>query len=170
MSSNNKEMVSELFAQHGRDLLGYLRSRLGSQEAEDVVQKTYLQLLRHTNLQEILNPVAYLFRAATNLAIDHVRKQRVETNHFQTDIDLDAFSSPCPSPETSVETSQLLAQVRDALADLPPLCRHAFILNRVDRLTHAEISAKLGISKKSVERYIIKASEKCYKNLLGSKS
>lgn len=77
--------------------------------------------------------------------------------------------SSVPSPETAAEDGQQLDRLRAVLAGLPPLCRHAFLLNRLDGLTHAEIATRLGISQKTVERYIIKAFDTCYTGLGRSK-
>ena len=165
MSKPSEELVASLFNRHGGELLGFVSTRLQRQEAEDVVQKTYLQLLQHPNPDEIRNPKAYLFRTAINLALNHVRHQRVRSDHLQPDTDLDNLASPTPSPEVVTESSQQLAHLHAVLAELPLLCRHAFLLNRVDGLTHAEIASRLGISLKTVERYIIKAFDTCYSRL-----
>ena len=53
----------------------------------------------------------------------------------------------------------------DALQELPELSRQAFIMNKMDGLTHAEIAVQLGISEKSVQRTIIKAFNHCIKRL-----
>lgn len=162
MSKLTHELVTLLFARHGSDLLGFVSTRMKSQEAEDVVQKTYLQLLQHPNSDEIRNPKAYLYKTAINLALNHLRHQRVRSDHLQPDTDPDSVTSPAPCPATATEDGQQLDQLRAVLAELPPLCRHAFLLNRLDGLTHAEIAVRLGISQKTVERYIIKVFDACY--------
>jgi RNA polymerase sigma-70 factor (ECF subfamily) len=154
-----------LFDQYGSDLLGFVGARLKSHEAEDVVQKTYMQLLQHPNPADIQNPKAYLYKTAINLALNHLRYQRVRSAHLQSDTDPDTLASHTPSPEVSTEDCQQLDRLHSVLAELPPLCRHAFLLNRIDGLTHAEISGRLKISQKTVERYIIRAFDTCYSRL-----
>lgn len=169
MSKPTNELVSLLFARHGHDLLGFVSNRLKTQEAEDVVQNTYLQLLQHPHPDEIRNPRAYLYKTAVNLGLNHIRHQKVRSDHLQPDLDPDSVCSSVPSPETAAEDGQQLDRLRAVLAGLPPLCRHAFLLNRLDGLTHAEIATRLGISQKTVERYIIKAFDTCYTGLGRSK-
>ena len=69
--------VSKLFRDHNRMLVGYLTSRLRSeQEAKEVAQEAYVRLLQ---LQDPGTPSllrAYLFKTATNLAIDRLRHRR----------------------------------------------------------------------------------------------
>lgn len=43
------------------------------------------------------------------------------------------------------------------LPALPPRCRQAFILNRLDGLTHPQVAAAMGISIKMVEKHISRA-------------
>jgi DNA-directed RNA polymerase specialized sigma24 family protein len=52
-----------------------------------------------------------------------------------------------------------LRRLQASLAELPPLCRDAFLLNRIEDLTHAEIAARRGVSVRTIDRYMIKAWE-----------
>ncbi len=165
MSGSASEFVGSLFKKHGRDLLGFLRTRLRPQEVEDVAQRTYLQLLQHPNPDEIRDPQAYLFRTASNMAIDYLRERHVRTRDVEPDAEMEAMVSSAPDIEACVDGALILRQFLAVLDELPPLCQHAFLLNRVDGLTHAQIAQKLGISKKTVERYIIKAFQKCLDEL-----
>ena len=169
MSKPIHELVGLWFAQHGPDLVIFIKNRLKTHDAEDVVQNAYLQLLQHPSPDEIRNPKAYLYKTAINCGLNHVRHQRVRSDHLQPDLDPDVLSSPTPCPETAVSDGQQLDRLRTVLAELPSLCRHAFLLNRVDGLTHGEIATRLGISQKTVERYIIKAFDTCYSRLGRSK-
>ncbi len=165
MAKCSNEFVSALFEQYGRDLSGFLSRRLESQEIEDVTQKTYLQLLEHPNPGEIRNPHAYLFKTASNLAVDHLRRRRVHTDRISPGVEAEALASTGPEPDAAVDASRQIANFREILAGLPPLCRTVFLLNRIDGLSHAEISQRVGISKKSVERYIVKALERFHRRL-----
>lgn len=168
MSDSANEFVSSLFEQYGRELFGFLSTRLKPQEAEDVAQKTYLQLLQHPDPSEISNPHAYLFKTASNLAIDHVRRQRVHSDRISPGTVLEDLVSPLPGPEAIVDDAMQLQRFRAALASLSPVCRAVFLLNRVDGLTHPEIAERLGISKRTVERYMIKALDRCRRRMRSS--
>jgi len=78
-SDSTASAVSQLFRDHNRMLVGYLTSRLRSeQEAKEVAQEAYVRLLQ---LQDPGTPSllrAYLFKTATNLAIDRLRHRRVQ--------------------------------------------------------------------------------------------
>lgn len=161
MSGSTSDFVGILFQKHSRDLLCFLRTRLRAQEVEDVAQRTYLQLLQHPNPAEIRDPQAYLFRTASNMAIDYIRERHVRTRDVEPDAEPEGIVSSAPNPEQIVDGELSLKQFLTVLGGLPPACQHAFLLNRIDGLTHAQIAGRLGISKKTAERYILKAFQKC---------
>lgn len=161
MSGSTSDFVGMLFQKYGRDLLYFLRTRVRAQEVEDVAQRTYLQLLQHSNPDEIRDPQAYLFRTASNVAIDYIRERDVRTRDVEPDAEPDAIASVAPDPERIVDGEFGLKRFLAVLDGLPTACQHAFLLNRIDGLTHAQIALRLGISKKTVERYILKAFQKC---------
>ncbi len=161
MTSRNTEFVSQLFMHYGVQLHNYLNSRINRHDVEDIAQKTYLQILQHPNPEEIQNPQAYLFRTASNLAIDSIRRDNTRSKHTTVEIDTDEVSSAAPGMDTIIDSKLKFREFLSALDELPEMCRHAFILNRLDGLTHSEIAAQLGVSKKTVQRYILKALKHC---------
>jgi RNA polymerase sigma-70 factor (ECF subfamily) len=165
VSGASNESLSQLFQQCRPELQGFLSHRLGRQDADDIVQETYLRLLQYPALDTIQNLRAFLFKTASNLVIDRVREQRTRFERVQEGADVDLLSSFAPTPEAAAEGAIELGRFRAVLAELPPVYRHAFLLNRVDGLTHTEIAKRLGISKKSVERYIEKAFDHCCSRL-----
>jgi RNA polymerase sigma-70 factor (ECF subfamily) len=54
-----------------------------------------------------------------------------------------------------------LNSVAAALQELPAQCREAFLLNRLEGLTHSEIAERLGVSTKTVQRHIERALRRC---------
>src|SRR5579862_9318697 len=70
--------IKQLFDDHNRALLCFLRARLGSDaEARDVAQEAYVRLLELDNLSAVGFLRAYLFRVAANIAIDRQRHNAV---------------------------------------------------------------------------------------------
>ena len=45
-------------------------------------------------------------------------------------------------------------QLETAIAELPEGARRAFCLHKIDGLSHAEVAARLGISRSGVEKHI----------------
>ncbi|MBK8162829.1 MAG: sigma-70 family RNA polymerase sigma factor [Gammaproteobacteria bacterium] len=160
----SNEFVSALFEQYGPRLVPLLGRRLESQEIGGCYAETYLQLLETSQSRRDRNPHAYLFKTASNLAVDHLRRRRVHTDRISPGVEAEALASTGPEPDAAVDASRQIANFREILAGLRP-CRTVFLLNRIDGLSHAEISQRVGISKKSVERYIVKALERFHRRL-----
>src|ERR1700716_3589777 len=78
ISTFSADTVSRLFREHNRALVGYLRARLRCEnEAKEVAQDASVRLLQlhQPGTPGLLR--AYLFKTATNLAIDRLRRRAV---------------------------------------------------------------------------------------------
>ena len=147
MSAANAALKG-LYQAHATELTGFARRRVGRQEAEDVVQDAYLHLLQRGTAATLQQPRAYLFRTAANLAVDFARKAKIRLRYAGEVFDLNV---------TATGASMELARLHASLAKLPPLCRDAFLLNRVEGLTHAEIAGRLGVSVRTIDRFMVRA-------------
>lgn len=76
--------IEELFAVQREALSRRLVRLVRSKElAADLVQETFVRLMAMAGTQTVLNPRALLFRTASNLAIDHLRRQKIESRHIR---------------------------------------------------------------------------------------
>lgn len=155
----SEKIVSDLFRSHNRELNGFARRRVGRQEAEDVVQETYLHLLQLDEPAALDCPRAYLFRVASNLATDLRRKANTRSRYVIEDVELDELSFAHTNPGASAEGVMEIIRLQIALARLPPLYRTIFLLKRVDGLSYLEIAERLRISLRTVNRNMAKASD-----------
>jgi RNA polymerase sigma factor (sigma-70 family) len=143
------------------NLVRFLAARTGSQAAaEDLAQEVYLKIAGRTEATAADNPTALLYRIALNLMLDRARG---ETRAAARDADWRAahrtlaagqeLAEDAPADE-AVASRQRLAQLIEAVADLPPQMRRAFSLHKLDGLSHAETARAMGISVKSVEKHV----------------
>jgi RNA polymerase sigma factor (sigma-70 family) len=151
--------LAGLYQAHANELHGFARRRVGRQEAEDVVHDTYLHLLQRGNAATLEQPRPYLFRIAANLAVDLARKSKIRLRYADEGFGHDCNAEAPASPEAAAGGALELRRLHASLCKLPPLCRDAFLLNRIEDLTHAEIAARLGVSERTIDRYIVKAWE-----------
>ena len=158
MSNCKKNTLQELYLSYNLELHRFLSHRVGEQEASDLLQETWLHFLKLADINAVIKPRAFLYKTAVNIAIDYGRKARRSVNFNEAELDDDTLLSPLPTPETITDGYWQFERFADALQELPELSRQAFIMNKMDGLTHAEIAVQLGISEKSVQRTIIKAS------------
>ncbi|MCE7965784.1 MAG: RNA polymerase sigma factor [Nitrospira sp. NTP2] len=167
MSELTQHDLSALVRDHGPELQHFLTRRLGCADtAKDLVQDTFLRLLQNMPGEILGNPRAFLFRVATNLLIDHHRRQQ----HRDT-VTLDDPERPLdqadqsPSIETVVWSKQQVARLKLAIQELPPKCRHVFLLIKFHHMSHADVAAQLGISQSTVVKHMIKAVDFCRSRL-----
>lgn len=115
------------------------------------------RLWEYREAEVIRNPYAFLLHTADHLAIDRYRRRVIRERHTHVTT-LDAIvDREAATPERAFEAERTLARFRELLAGLPPLRRHAFVLYRIEGLSHAEVAARLGISVRSSERYVRQA-------------
>lgn len=161
MPTKNRPFIQALSNADHQQIRAYAAKKVGQQEAEDVVQDAYLQLLQRTHSDVVREPKAFLFRVIANLSIDAWRKSKrhltleFENDHFKLD------TLPCqqPGPEALTSSTREFDNFLAMLDELPELPRHAFILNKLEGLSHADIAQRLGVSTKSIQRYLVEAME-----------
>jgi RNA polymerase sigma factor (sigma-70 family) len=143
------------------ELLRYFRVRLRSDEAaEDLVQDIYLKIVDRRS-EAIDNPAAYLYRLGTNLMLDRIKvRRRAEARDAQwrgvtvSDVGGVQVADAAPADEAAAAKLQL-ARILEAVKALPPAAQQAFRLHKLEGLSHAETAAAMGVSRSSVEKYMM---------------
>ena len=134
-------------AEHGR-LLRYFRTRVGRDEAPDLVQETFARLLRSGAFERMDNPQAYLTRSARNLLIDRARRQQ------QSQAVIFPFDNGCDAPVYPEQTWRIEeADLRRAYGRALRT-RRVFMMHRMRRMTYTEIAKHLGIGDKGVQHHM----------------
>ncbi len=155
MDPGTAASLNGLYRRYSVWLADRLRSRVGTDDAADVVQETYLRITPYL-LDDIRHPKALLLRVALNLVRDEkrrlARKDRVAAG--------DALA-PEIVPADAVDRLQL----KQILQTMPPLYRDIFVLSRFDGMTYSEIALAHGISLATVERRMARAVEHCMAQL-----
>jgi RNA polymerase sigma-70 factor (ECF subfamily) len=121
------------------------------QDAEDLVQETYLRAWRslHT-YRPGTNPKAWLFRILHNAHIDRFRASS------RTVPTVDELEGQDPAfvvhetPETLVMSGLMDAEVRQALAEIPEVFRACLVLADLEGFSYQEIADILGIPRGTV--------------------
>jgi RNA polymerase sigma-70 factor (ECF subfamily) len=155
------DRLTRCFLEIRAELVRFLTRRNGKAAAEDVVQETWLKLHERGDTESWHEPRAVLFTTAANLGTDVQRREARSDRLFTRDGDLPEAVSPGADPESQAQTESELNSVVAALQELPAQCREAFLLNRLEGLTHSEIAQRLGVSTKTVQRHIERALRRC---------
>jgi len=150
--------IENLFHCYRDELTRRLTAMVHSRDtAADLMQEAYLRLLGLVNTRAVEHPRALLHRIATNLAIDHLRKDK--SRHQIADSLDGAIDVPCgaPSPERAALGKQRLQKFLKEIEALPPRTREAFLLYRVYGYSYREISTRMNISESGVEKLLMRA-------------
>lgn len=150
------ELAVELFERFHRNILVYLYGLVHeAQWAQDLTQETFLRVLRaRSSLPEVTNPRAWLYRVATNVALNALKRRR-----RLTWLPLQASDrEPAPGSGLAERVGERSA-LEDALASLPPGYRAALLLHKRDGLSTSEVAAVLGLTEAAARKRIYRAIE-----------
>lgn len=134
-------------------------------DVDDVVQESYLRLLRARAAGSLRSVKGFLFTTARNVAFDVFRRSRttsleavVESQHLQ-------LLQDGPGVAETVSHNHELALLAEAIETLPPGCRRIMKLRKIYEHSHKEIAARLGISERTVNVQVGKGVRRCVEYL-----
>ncbi len=144
-----------LFQLHYADIRAQIAAkyRRSPQEADDIVQDAFHNILRADNVEALENPKAYLYKTASNLALNRLRQHRQLQHMASADTTREHDEI---SPERQLSAQQDLGRLYTALSEIPEKYRRTFLLSRMHNKTYKEISEQLNIAESTVEKHIIK--------------
>jgi RNA polymerase sigma-70 factor, ECF subfamily len=145
-----------IFRAHYAQLVGFAQSMLRERAlAEEIIQDVMLELWRRRESLELQESIrTYLFQAARNRSLNHIRHARVEERAEPYVRDDEAVEARADADAIEGEIEDA---VRAAVASLPARCREVFELSRGQGLKYSEIATTMGISVKTVETQMGKA-------------
>ncbi len=161
-----RSLVEALYRKYSEALTTFLaRQRLRPDEVADIVQETYCRIQQVGDVDTIRYPRAFLFRVARNIRFNERKRRRSNIEQDLLNIETVDVPSNEPSAYRSFKGKQDLEIVRTAFNELGNTCREAFVLNRFENLTFAQIAARLDISISMVEKHVAHAVSHMRKRL-----
>ena len=166
---SHAQRISRLFSEHNESLIQFLATRLRSvHEAKEVAQEAYVRLLSLEDSGAVSFLRAFLFKTAANLAVDRIRSRNRQQQAL--DAGLCDESREAPTPDREAATAQEVEIVRRLIGELPPKCRHAFLMHRVHGAEFSEIAQEMGLSERMVRHYVLRAVLYCRAGLDAAQS
>jgi len=159
--------VARLFSEHNRTLIAFLSSRLDSlAEAQEVAQEAYVRLLRLEHPEQVGFLRAYLFRIASNLAVDRLRQRNGrDTDQDEPLTELFEEWLTAPAPERRVLAADQLRIVREALRELPRKTSAAFVMHAIEGRGFDAIAQVMQLSERMVRYHVARAMAHCRERL-----
>ncbi|MGH8628344.1 MAG: RNA polymerase sigma factor [Gammaproteobacteria bacterium] len=161
MATSKPDFLETLFRLYAGEVHSFARRRVGTQDAEDLMQDAYVRLLQHPDPASIDNPRAFLYQVSANLATDRDRAHAVRARHHTATNGLEQVPSTAPGPDALTAHHERLRRIASAMAQLPETCRTAFVLCRIEGYSYADAAWRLGISESMVAKHLDRAMRHC---------
>ena len=134
------------------------------QDAEDVLQETFIKAFRHIkNFDGRSSISTWLYRIATNEALMVLRRKHPDTISIEepdaTDEDQEALEVVdfCCIPETELLNDEVRQTLDQAVTRLPASLRTVFLLRDVEGLSTQEAADVLGLSETALKTRLSRA-------------
>ncbi len=139
--SDAEELATHLFERYANEIFAYLLRMIGDREtAQDLAQDTFLAAYRaRDQIARLENPRAWLYRIATNLALNALKRRR----RFAW---LPWHSDERPANGNLAEEVGRQTLIEMALAALPPDYRAALLLYAHYGFRISEVAEALNLS------------------------
>ena len=154
MKDRHRKLL-ELLDTHGARLHAVI-ARLTRREdvVGDLMQELVVRLCQSNGLEKARDPFAYAYRAATHLAFEWRRKQRIGAQSLDQD---GAVADENATPLRAVIEEEELARILDATSRLSALARDAVMMRFIEQESYEEIAGRLGKKPQHIRSVVSKA-------------
>ena len=156
-----------LIFKYDRDILGLSLRLLGNREAaKDVYQETFLKVFRTIGqFHQQSSFYTWIFRIASNVCIDHLRKRRKPGEELWIDNDRSkrrtlAAASCQDNPERTLHVLRLRERISRALNALSAKERLVFELKHYQGLKLKQIGEMIGSDENTIKDCLFRATRK----------
>lgn len=165
LKGNDINAFRELYLTFGDRLYHFAFSYLkNSFDAEEIVQEVFIRIWeKRTEIDETRSFKSLIYRMAVNMVFNQLKHQVVKQKYEKYILDFD--KSVTESPEMSYHFKELESKINTLLERLPEQQRRIFELSRMQGLSNNKIAEELGLSVRTVENQIYRASRFLKENL-----
>ena len=156
MMAEQDERISEAINRDKTRLRNFIRRRVADpSDAEDILQEVFYELVETYRLMKPIEQVgAWLFRVARNRITDLFRKKKPEASTNDPVVaeegELLTVEDLLPSrdagPEAAYARTVLLAELEDALEELPEEQREVFLAHEIEGRSFKDLAVETGLS------------------------
>lgn len=145
----------------------YVRQRVDSASADDVLGDILLRLVQHQReLQVVEKPTTWIYRVAANVITDHYRRRSVEQRALaQLEVELKDAMALSPVPENSV-SAELEHCLIPLIQDLPAPYGDALLLTEIEGVPQNLAAKQLGVSNSGMKSRVQRGRAKLKQALL----
>lgn len=139
--------------------------------AKDLVQESFMAFWENReNIHTDFSVVSYLFKIVHSNCLKYLRRASIMSNFSDlNDLKLKEIEMNYYSPEKNIFNNIYMKDLEkiyaNSLDKLPEKCREIFVLSREQYTTTVEIATKLGLSLRTVENQLYRATQILRKEL-----
>lgn len=123
------------------------------EQAEELVQEVFLKVwINRQSLSTIENPSSWIYRIASNMAINFFRRQEVDRRAL-AEIGKN-ISEQSMTTVQEFNAKELQALIKEAVNQLPPQRKLIYQLIREEGLSRKEVAARLQLSENTVRNQV----------------
>jgi len=155
-----------LYKMYQPRMFAYCQNMVSSSAvAKDLVQESFLAFWENReNIHTDFSVVSYLFKIVHSNCLKYLRRASIMSNFSDlTDLKLKEIEMNHYSPEKNIFNNIYMKDLEkiyaNSLDKLPEKCREIFVLSRQQYTTSIEIANKLGLSLRTVENQLYKATK-----------
>ena len=150
--AGNENALSTLINRHQSKIYGFIYSKISDRDiSDDIFQDTFIKViktLKSNSYNEEGKFLPWVMRIAHNLIIDHFRRTKKmpmyrETEEFSI---FSIMSDNVPNIESKLITSQVEADLRKLIEELPDDQKEVLMMRIYQDLSFKEISELTGVS------------------------
>lgn len=169
VKTGDESAFSYLVQKYRRPMVGFMyRLCHNPSTAEDLAQEVFLRVYRsRTTYEPSAKFTTWLYRIATNLAVNHARDtrhERVENTVRLDEPDQETGTTPDLADESLTAEEQILkrerlAAIRSKVNALPERQRVAVIMHKYQQMDYREIAGVLKLSESATKSVLFRAYE-----------
>ena len=150
---------ARLFEEYSSPIYNYVLRMVGDADrAADVTQDTFIKAYRKLDtLTDATSTKSWLYRIATNTAIDDMRRRRMVTAMPDDSPVFTNRADERPGPEAQAMASTLDERVQRALMTLKPNHRQCLLLSDLEDMSAQHIGDVMGLSYAAVRTLLCRA-------------
>jgi RNA polymerase sigma-70 factor (ECF subfamily) len=171
VKAGDQSAFDYLVQKYRRPLISFMyRMARNSAAAEDLAQEVFLRVYRSRESYEASAKfTTWLYRIATNLAVNHARDTRHERPEVSVSLDEtagdDSSGATLQLPDGSLTAEQIMVQrerlqaIRSKVEALPEQQRLAVVMHKYQQMDYKEIAAVLKKSESATKSLLFRAYE-----------
>jgi RNA polymerase sigma-70 factor (ECF subfamily) len=159
LPASREASFDRLFEEFSSPIHNYVLRMVGDRDrAADITQDTFIKAFRKLDsLTDDTSLKAWLYRIATNTAIDEMRRRKFTVRMDDDQQPHAERPDHRPGPEAQVISSQLDERIQRALLRLKPNHRQCLLLSDLEDMSGQQIGEVMGLSYGAVRTLLCRA-------------